>query len=95
MTGRDHAARSSELLTSVEQLMDQIEKLSDEDRLTAMASGAIKRTNQSLDFTVRLAQSHALCASALAAWPPEPEPKVAPKGGHLRSLDSIDGEGRR
>lgn len=65
MNADDHAARASALLEGVDSLGEQLESLSDDQRLQMAIAGTFKQLNANQRFTVELAQAHATTALAL------------------------------
>jgi hypothetical protein len=67
MTAREHAVIASELLASEERYARQLEALTPEQRLQMVATGAVRQSNADREWTVALAQAHAVTALALAS----------------------------
>jgi hypothetical protein len=70
MTAREHAERASALLAGAARYEERLAEASMEDRLAMAAGGGIARANRDLEWTVSLAQAHALTSIALAFLPP-------------------------
>jgi hypothetical protein len=62
-----HATRAVELLRALEAAERQLDDLPDEKRLELAAAGAFPRLNANLEWTAKLAASHALAALALSS----------------------------
>lgn len=62
---RDHAIIASELLDSETRIAARLEHLTPDERLQMQATGGVKRSNLDRQWTVTLAQAHALTALAM------------------------------
>jgi hypothetical protein len=65
-TSTDHAYQAAALLAGIDRRAEQLENLSDEDRLQMIAAGSFSRVNADLSWTATLAIAHALTSIALA-----------------------------
>ena len=72
MDAREHAIEASVILEHVDRLQDNLEHLDDEGRLQILVQpGGFKSINESIRFSVQLAQAHALAGLALQ-WTENP-----------------------
>lgn len=62
---RGHAVKAATLLDALAATEAQVDAMTEDQRLQAIAMGAIKRFNDSARYTVDLATAHALAALAL------------------------------
>lgn len=62
-----HARKAHELLAGVDQTEEQMARMSEDERLQAVASGTFAQVNRNLVHSVAVAQAHALTAVA-CAW---------------------------
>ena len=67
MRAADHARIASTLLESIDTFQQRIRAMSPEERLAFAAGGGVKIANADIDYTIALAQAHALTASAMIA----------------------------
>lgn len=64
---RRHAVTASELLALTERLTEQLDALTDDERLQMIVTGGMEKSNTDLHWTVEVATAHAVTALALAA----------------------------
>lgn len=69
---REHAIVASQLLDNIVEAQEQMRQLLDDPmhNVEAVVAGTIKRHNETVDFTLRVATAHALAALALASTIP-------------------------
>ena len=66
MEAREHAIHASTLLELVDKLQDDLDGMSEDERLQIVVQpGGFKTINESIRFAVDLAQAHALAGLAL------------------------------
>jgi hypothetical protein len=73
-TAYQHAVEASSLLEGVSSYSDRLEKLTADERLQMAVTGGFKKVNADMQFTIDLAQAHALTALALRHSPSERGP---------------------